>query len=138
MSSLSFSVAPGMSSLMFLVAPSMLSLRFRLHHGLSLFQLYMPPLLFKMWYYSCVNTKDRVHVRSGGRAVESRTVNRGVQSHLPPFRNLGYFVHLTLPCLSLCLCQGKKKIPHGGKFVTCSRLTNSREEQLLKPSSTIL
>ena len=34
-------------------------------------------------------------------AVERRTVNRGdvVQSHLPPFRNLGNFIHPTFACV---------------------------------------
>ena len=44
--------------------------------------------------HSQINFKMRtflfVIVKSGGRAVQRRTVNRGtvVQSHLPPFRNL--------------------------------------------------
>ena len=36
-----------------------------------------------------------------GRVVERRTFRRwtGVRNHLMPFRNLGNFVHPTLPCL---------------------------------------
>ena len=65
-----------------------------------------------------------------------------VQSHLPPFRNLGNFVHL-----SHCLCLSEEIPKAGGPFylvsarevkdptqrgigVTCSGLTNSREGQL--------
>ena len=36
-------------------------------------------------------------MRSGGRAVEVTIEVTVVQSHLLPFRNLGNFVHLTLP-----------------------------------------
>ena len=71
-----------------------------------------------------------------------------VQSHLPPFQNLGNFVHLTLPVSfgrytkSLwSLLPGvyvrRSKISHtGGKCVTCSGLTNSREKDssCLSPS----
>ena len=85
-----------------------------------------------------------VQVGSGGHAVERRTVNRGtvVQSHLPPFRNLGNFVHLTLPVsfgrdtksrwslLSGVYARGSKRSHIEGKFVTCSGLINSRVGQL--------
>ena len=56
-------------------------------------------------------------VGNSGRAVECRTVNR----------NLGNFVHPTFAWFLLSgVCQGKSKIPHRGKCVTCSGLTNSR------------
>ena len=50
-----------------------------------------------------------------------------VQSHLPPFRNLG-----NLFTLSGVYARGNKISHIGGKCVTCSGLTNSREEQLLR------
>ena len=65
-----------------------------------------------------------------------------VQSHLPPFQNLGSFVHPTFACLSeeplkaggpffLVSMPGEVKNPtQGGKCVTCSGVTNSREGQL--------
>ena len=65
-----------------------------------------------------------------------------VESHLPPFRNLGNFVHLTLPVsfgrdtksrwffLSGVYARGSKRSHTGGKCVICSGLTNSREGQL--------
>ena len=61
-----------------------------------------------------------------------------VQSHLPPFRNLSNFVHLTLPVsfgrdtkswwslLSGVYARGSKRPHTGGKCVTCCGLTNSR------------
>ena len=66
-----------------------------------------------------------------------------VQSHLPPFRNLGNFVHLTLPVsfgrdtkaggpFYLVSVPGEIKDPTQ-ECVTCS----SREGQLCKSSSTI-
>ena len=73
--------------------------------------------------------------------VERRSVNRGggtmVQSRLPPFRKLGDFVHLTFACVfrkryykPVILLSGVyptgSKISH--KCVTCSGLTNSRED----------
>ena len=84
-------------------------------------------------------------VRSGGRAVERRTVNRGDSGSISPtlFRNIRSFIH---PHICLCLSEETKmrwslpsgvyargnKRPHtGGKSVTCSGLTNSREGQLL-------
>ena len=63
------------------------------------------------------------YVRSGGRAVERWTA---AENHLPRFRNLGNFVHLTLPVsfgrdtksrwslLSGVYARGSKKIPHRG------------------------
>ena len=80
---------------------------------------------------------------SGGRAVERRTVNRGtvVQSHLPPFRNLGNFITPHLPVslrrdtksrwslLSGVYVRGSKRSHTGDKCVNCSGLTNSREGQ---------
>ena len=65
-----------------------------------------------------------------------------VQSHLSPFRNLGNFVHLTLPVsfgrdtksrwslLYGVYARGTKRSHTGGKYVTCSGLSNSREGQL--------
>ena len=85
--------------------------------------------------------------RSGGRAVERRTVNREDGGSIP---SLGNFVHLTLPVcfgrdtksrwslLSGVYARGSKISHTGGKCVTCSGLTNSIEGQLWKPSSIIL
>ena len=65
-----------------------------------------------------------------------------VQSHLLLFRNLGNFVYVTLPVsfgrdtksrwslLSGVYARGSKRSHTGGKCVTCSGLTNSREGQL--------
>ena len=82
-------------------------------------------------------------VRSGGRAVECRTVNRGDDgSILSPFRNLGNFILLTFPVtfgrdtksrwflLSGVYTRGRKRSHTGGKCITCSGLINSREGQL--------
>ena len=83
---------------------------------------------------------------SGGLAIERLTVNRGDGGsiHPPPFRNLGNFVHPTLPVsfgrdtnsrrsLLSGVYARRSKISHkGGKCVTCSGLTNSREGQLLR------
>ena len=75
---------------------------------------------------------------SAGLSIEVTVV----QSHLPPFRNLDNFVHLTLPVsfkgqtksrwsLLSGVCARRSKISHtGGKCVTYSGLTNSREVQL--------
>ena len=80
-------------------------------------------------------------VGSGGRAVECRTVNRGDGGSIPPtaFSKLRQF---HLPHICLCLSEETKsqwsllsgvyargsKIFHtGGKCITCSGLTNSRE-----------
>ena len=52
---------------------------------------------------------------SGGRAVERRTVNRVVQSHLPPFRNLGNFVHPTFACIF-----SEETLKAGGPFYLVS------------------
>ena len=54
-------------------------------------------------------------MRSGGRAgplIEGTVV----QSHLPPFRNLGNFVHLTLP-VSFGI---RKRLKPGGPFYPVS------------------
>ena len=60
-----------------------------------------------------------------------------VQSHLPPFRNLGNFVHPTFACVfrkkhqklvvpsSGVYARGSKRFHTGGKCVTCNGLTNS-------------
>ena len=64
-----------------------------------------------------------------------------VQSHQPPFQNLGNFVHPTFAYLSektrkaggpfyLVFARGNKRSHTGGKCVACSGLTNSRERQL--------
>ena len=76
--------------------------------------------------------------------VERRAVNRGdgVQSHLPPFRNLGNFFTPHLPVsfgrtlkaggpFYLVSMPGDIKDPTQG-CVTSSGLTNSTEEQLLR------
>ena len=71
---------------------------------------------------------------SCGRAPDEWTV----------VRNLGNFVHLTLPVsfgrdtksrwslLSSVYARGSKRSHTGGKCVTCTGLTNSREEQQLR------
>ena len=75
--------------------------------------------------------------RSPDKAADRGTV---VQSHLPPFRNLGDFVRPTLPVsfgrdtksrwslLSGVYGRGSKRSHTGGKCVTCSGPTNSREK----------
>ena len=80
---------------------------------------------------------------SRGRAPDS-IEGTVVQSHLPPFRNLGNFYTPHLPVsfgsdtksrwslLSGVYARGSKRSHTGGKCVTCSGLTNSREEQLLR------
>ena len=65
----------------------------------------------------------------GGRVIERRVFGRGdwVRNHLLPFRNLGNFVHPTLPvsfgrdtkcCWSLLsgVCVSGSKISHTGKW----------------------
>ena len=66
-----------------------------------------------------------------------------VQSHLPPFRNLGNFVHPTFAMsfgrdtksrsslLSGVYARESKRSHTGGKCVTCSGLANSKEGQVL-------
>ena len=88
--------------------------------------------------YASTPVQTGIKVGSGGRAVERRTVNRVVQTHLPPFRNLGKFVFFTFVCLSeeiqkacspfyLVSIPGEVVTSHtGGKCLTCSGLTNSR------------
>ena len=39
---------------------------------------------------------SQTHVWSGGHAVECRRVNRGDGGSIPPFQNLGNFVHPTI------------------------------------------
>ena len=41
------------------------------------------------------------HVGNGGRTLERRTVNRGDDGSIPPFRNLGNFIHAIFACV-LC------------------------------------
>ena len=67
------------------------------------------------------------------------------QSHLPPLSNFDNFVHPTFACFSeetlkasgpfymvsySVYVRGSKRSHAGGKCVTCSELTNSREGQL--------
>ena len=74
------------------------------------------------------------YVGSGGRAVERRTVNRGDGGSIP-FRNLGNFFTPHLPVSFGRDTKSRWSLlsgVYGGKCVTCSGLTNSREEQLLR------
>ena len=86
-----------------------------------------------------LNTKNEIF--SGpGLSIEGTVV----RSHLPPFLNLGDFFTPHLPVsfgrdtksrwslLSGVYARGSKRSHTGGKCVTCSGLTNSREEQLLR------
>ena len=73
---------------------------------------------------------------SAGLSIEETVV----QSHLPPFRNLGNFFTPHLPVsfgkdtksrwslLSGVYARESKRSHTGGKCVTCSGLTNSIEE----------
>ena len=86
---------------------------------------------------------------SGGRAVERRTVNRG---SIPPAA-VSILRQVVSPKICLCLSEetlnsrwslqcsvyamGSKRSHTGGKCVTCSGLTNSREGHL-KKSVTIM
>ena len=82
-------------------------------------------------------------VRSGGRAVERRTVNRGDGGSIPPTAVSKQFPHLPVSfgresksrwsLLSGVYARGSKRSHTGGKCVTCSGLTNSREELLRYP-----
>ena len=80
--------------------------------------------------------------QSAGLSIEGTVV----QSHLPPFRNSGNFVCLTFACVFVretksrwsllfgVYARGSKRSSHtGGKCVTCSGLTNSREVLLRQP-----
>ena len=97
------------------------------------------------WLQPCIsNTPTRMG--SGGRAVERRTVNRGDGGSIPPtaVSKLGNFFTPHLPVsfgrdtksrwslLSGVYARGSKRSHTGGKCVTCSGLTNSTEEQLLR------
>ena len=53
-------------------------------------------------------------MESGGRTVERRTVNRGDGGSIPPFRNLGDFVHPIFACLS------EETLKAGGPFYLVS------------------
>ena len=67
-----------------------------------------------------------------------------VQSHMPPFQNLGNFVHPTFACafgrdtksrwslLSGVYARESKRSHIVGKCITCSGLTHSTEGQLEK------
>ena len=84
-------------------------------------------------------------VKSGGHAVKRRTVNRGDGGSIPPTA-VSKLRQFRSPHISLCLSEetlkaggpfylvsmpGEVKDPtQGGKCVTCSGLTNSREELL--------
>ena len=87
-------------------------------------------------------------MRSGGRAVERRTVNRGdiaigsihrsnylVQSHIPPSTphlpvSFGRDTKSRWSLLSGVYARGSKRSHTGCKCVTCGGLANSREAQL--------
>ena len=82
-------------------------------------------------------------VRSGGRAVQRRTVNRGDGGSIPSTAiSKLIFVHITLPVcfgrdtesrlslISGVYARGSKRSHTGGKCVSCCGLTNSREGQL--------
>ena len=79
---------------------------------------------------------------SGGRAVERRTVNRGDGGSIPPTAvsklrqtlpvSFGRDTKSRWSLLSGVYARGSKKSHTGGKCVTCSGLTNSTEEQLLR------
>ena len=80
---------------------------------------------------------------SGGRAVERRSVNRGDSGSIPPtavsklrqFRSphicrcLSEETKSRWSLLSGVYARGSKRSHTGGKCVTCSGLTNSREGQ---------
>ena len=88
-----------------------------------------------------------IDVRSGGRAVERRTVNREdggsipptavsklKQFHSPPHVSVGFGrdINNRWSLLSGVYARGSETSHTGGKCVTCSGLTNSREGQLLR------
>ena len=93
-----------------------------------------------LWWRGGMTAESSKLVGRGGRVVERRTVNRGDGgSHLPPFRNLGNYVHfnnLTVSfgrdtksrwsLLSGVYARGNKRSHTAGKCVTCSGLKNYR------------
>ena len=91
-----------------------------------------------------LNNPERDHTcvlkeaRSGGRAVERRTVNRGDGGSIPPaavsklrqFRSSHIAVSFGRDTKSRCLWGGGKYPTHGGQCVNSSGLSHSREGQL--------
>ena len=81
-----------------------------------------------------------LHVGSGGRAVERRILNRGDSGSIPYAAAISFTLHLTVPFgrdtktksrwspLSGVYVKGSKRSHTGGKCVTCSGLTHSREK----------
>ena len=94
-----------------------------------------------------IQTCTTLIVGSGGHAVEHRTVNREDRGSIPPTA-VSKLRQFCSPHICLCLSEetlksrwsllsgvyarGSKRSHTGGKCVTCSELTNSREEQLLR------
>ena len=91
--------------------------------------------------YMCIHVQLCIHVGSGGRAVERRTVNRGDGGSIPPTA-VSKLRQFRSPHICLCLSEeidiksrwslltgvyarGSKISHTGGKCVTCSGLTNS-------------
>ena len=133
------------------------SLRFSSLAGLGMNPTSHPSLTTRPIHQSLLNfynDKQYTHIStwlggSGGRAVERRTVNRGdgglipsaAVSKLRQFRSPHIVIHSTVffgrdtkswwSLLSGVYARGSNKSHTGGKCVTCSGLTNSREEQLL-------
>ena len=90
---------------------------------------------------SLTTSIDTSMMFDGGRAVERRTVNRGDGGSIPPtavskLRHLpvsfGRDTKSRWSLLSGVYARGSKRSHTRGKCVTCSGLTNSREEQLLR------
>ena len=94
------------------------------------------------WRMSLSNPWRQPGVRSGGRVVERRTVNRGDGGSIPPtaVSKLSVIPHLPVSfgrdtksrwsLLSSVYARGSTRSHTGSKCVTCSGLTNSREELL--------
>ena len=68
-------------------------------------------------------------VRSGGRVVERRTVNRGDGGSIP-LAAVSKLRQFRSPHTACVYARGSKRSHTGGKCVTCSGLSNSREGQL--------
>ena len=85
---------------------------------------------------ACANVCLRVG--SGGRAVERRTVSRGDGGSIPHAAAISFTLHLPVSFrrdtksrwspISGVYVKGSKRSHTGGKCVTCSGLTNSREK----------
>ena len=83
---------------------------------------------------------SKLQVKSGDHAVERRTVNRGDGGSIPPasVSKLRQFHSPHIACVFrkrhykpvVPSIRGSKRSHTGGKCVTCSGLTNSRERQL--------